>query len=76
MFQVVLLVNNCTTQRPRTLALALLQENPKADDRAIREALQFNLCRCGTHMRILQAIHRAGELMQQAGAAPSNPGAG
>jgi nicotinate dehydrogenase subunit A len=55
---------------------ALLQENPKADDRAIREALQFNLCRCGTHMRILQAIHRAGELMQQAGAAPSNPGAG
>jgi nicotinate dehydrogenase subunit A len=55
---------------------ALLQENPKADDRAIREALQFNLCRCGTHMRILKAIHRAGELMQQAGTTPSNPGAG
>jgi nicotinate dehydrogenase subunit A len=56
-------------------AQALLQENPKADDRAIREALQFNLCRCGTHMRILKAIHRAGELMQQAGT-PSNQGAG
>ena len=57
-------------------AQALLQANPKADDGEIREALQFNLCRCGTHMRILRAIHRAGELMQQAGAAPGSQGAG
>jgi nicotinate dehydrogenase subunit A len=49
-------------------AQALLQENPQADDQAIRQALEFNLCRCGTHMRILRAIHRARDLMQQANA--------
>jgi nicotinate dehydrogenase subunit A len=49
-------------------AQALLQENPQADDRDIRQALEFNLCRCGTHMRILRAIHRARDLMQQAAA--------
>ncbi len=49
-------------------AQALLQENPSADEREIRQALDFNLCRCGTHMRILRAIHRAKELMQQASA--------
>ncbi len=47
-------------------AQALLQENPQADDREIRAALEFNLCRCGTHMRILRAIRRARDLMQQA----------
>jgi nicotinate dehydrogenase subunit A len=49
-------------------AQALLQANPQADDREIRQALEFNLCRCGTHMRILRAIHRARDLMQQANA--------
>ena len=49
-------------------AQALLQANPQADDRQIRQALEFNLCRCGTHMRILRAIHRARDLMQQAAA--------
>lgn len=44
-------------------AQALLQKNPKPDDAAIRSALATNLCRCGTHMRILAAIHRAAELM-------------
>jgi nicotinate dehydrogenase subunit A len=47
-------------------AQALLQANPQASDRDIRQALEFNLCRCGTHMRILRAIHRARDLMQQA----------
>jgi nicotinate dehydrogenase subunit A len=49
-------------------AQALLQAKPQADDRDIRQALEFNLCRCGTHMRILRAIHRARDLMQQANA--------
>jgi nicotinate dehydrogenase subunit A len=49
-------------------AQALLQANPNADDQQIRAALEFNLCRCGTHMRILRAIHRARDLMQQANA--------
>jgi nicotinate dehydrogenase subunit A len=48
-------------------AQALLQRNPRADDDEIRTALEPNLCRCGTHMRILKAVKRAGELMQSAG---------
>jgi nicotinate dehydrogenase subunit A len=51
-------------------AQVLLQENPRADDQQIRQALAFNLCRCGTHMRVLRAINRAKELMQQASASP------
>ena len=50
-------------------AQALLQANPNANDQDIRQALEFNLCRCGTHMRILRAIHHARDLMQQADAA-------
>ena len=57
-------------------AQALLQRNSKPTDAQIRAELELNLCRCGTHMRILRAIHRAGELMQQAGAAPGSQGAG
>src|SRR5215470_9293545 len=34
-------------------AEALLQKNPSPSDAQIRSALQPNLCRCGTHMRIL-----------------------
>jgi aerobic-type carbon monoxide dehydrogenase small subunit (CoxS/CutS family) len=39
-------------------AKALLDANPHADDAAIRAALNGNLCRCGTHHRILQAVRR------------------
>ena len=44
-------------------AQALLERNPAASDAEIRTALEPNLCRCGTHMRILKAVKRAGELM-------------
>ncbi|CAO3417778.1 (2Fe-2S)-binding protein [Azospirillum argentinense] len=47
-------------------AQALLQEQPDADDAAIRRALEFNLCRCGTHMRILRAIRRAADTLRHA----------
>jgi nicotinate dehydrogenase subunit A len=47
-------------------AQALLQANPGATEEEIRTALQPNLCRCGTHWRILKAVVRAGELMQSA----------
>ena len=40
-------------------AKALLDANPHPSDAEIREALKGNLCRCGTHQRILRAIHRA-----------------
>jgi nicotinate dehydrogenase subunit A len=38
---------------------ALLDKNPKPTDRQIKEALAGNLCRCGTHTRILRAVKRA-----------------
>ena len=38
---------------------ALLDKNPKPTDSQIREALTGNLCRCGTHIRILRAVKRA-----------------
>jgi nicotinate dehydrogenase subunit A len=39
-------------------AKALLDAEPHADDSRIRQALEGNLCRCGTHARILRAIRR------------------
>src|SRR3954470_17275477 len=47
-------------------AQALLQRNSRPSDAEIRAALQLNLCRCGTHMRILRAVHRAAALMRTA----------
>ncbi|HEX9446213.1 MAG TPA: (2Fe-2S)-binding protein [Candidatus Binatia bacterium] len=38
---------------------ALLDANPKPTDGQIKEALAGNLCRCGTHTRILRAVKRA-----------------
>ena len=40
-------------------AQALLLKNPDPDDAEIKEALANNLCRCGTHVRIVKAIRRA-----------------
>ena len=40
-------------------AEALLRKRPEASDAEIRAFMQPNLCRCGTHMRILRAIRRA-----------------
>jgi nicotinate dehydrogenase subunit A len=40
-------------------AKAFLDENPKPDRDAIKEALNGNLCRCGTHMRIVRAVESA-----------------
>jgi len=55
-------------------AQALLQKNANPSDRDIRNALAGNLCRCGTHMRILRAIRRAAGLMRTAGASPATKG--
>jgi nicotinate dehydrogenase subunit A len=40
-------------------AAALLQSNPNPDRDAVVEALNGNLCRCGTHVRIVDAVLRA-----------------
>jgi nicotinate dehydrogenase subunit A len=40
-------------------AAALLAENPKPTEDDIRTALEGNLCRCGTHVRIMRAVMAA-----------------
>jgi nicotinate dehydrogenase subunit A len=49
-------------------AVALLRRNPSPDEDQVREALDGNLCRCGAHRRIVNAVLAA--------AAASHPGAG
>ena len=43
--------------------VALLKRHPRPTERQARDALAHNLCRCGTHLEILQAVQRAAELM-------------
>ena len=40
-------------------AAAFLAKSPKPGDAEIRKAMDGNLCRCGTHMRILRAVKKA-----------------
>ncbi len=44
-------------------AAALLAANKSPSEDQIRAALANNLCRCGTHTRIIQAVKRASEMM-------------
>ena len=47
-------------------AASLLAENPAPSDAEIDEAMQGNLCRCGTYPRIRAAIHTAAKMIQEA----------
>ncbi|UWQ36100.1 (2Fe-2S)-binding protein [Leisingera aquaemixtae] len=47
-------------------AASLLAVNPAPSDAEIDEAMQGNLCRCGTYPRIRAAIHAAAQKMQEA----------
>lgn len=47
-------------------AASLLAENPSPSDAEIDEAMQGNLCRCGTYPRIRAAIHDAAKMMKEA----------
>jgi isoquinoline 1-oxidoreductase alpha subunit len=40
-------------------AAALLARTPSPSDEQITAAMDGNLCRCGTYLRIRRAIHRA-----------------
>ena len=42
-------------------AASFLKKTPKPEVAEIKNALQNNLCRCGTHLRILRAVKRASE---------------
>jgi nicotinate dehydrogenase subunit A len=44
-------------------AAELLAKNRRPNESEIREALANNLCRCGTHLRIIRAVKRASEMM-------------
>lgn len=41
--------------------VALLESNKKPDETEIRAGLDRNLCRCGTHTRIIKAVQRAAD---------------
>lgn len=47
-------------------AAALLRKHPAPSDQQIEEAMNGNLCRCGTYLRIRQAIHKAAAMHSHA----------
>ena len=47
-------------------AQALLERNPAPSDVELRRHMETNLCRCGTHMRILRAVRRAADAARMA----------
>src|SRR5712671_2059690 len=46
-------------------SVSLLQANPHPSAEQIVQSLQGNICRCGTHPRIIEAVQRAAETMQE-----------
>jgi len=46
-------------------AQALLDKHPAPTDAQIRSHMMPNLCRCGTHMRILRAVRRAANTLSK-----------
>lgn len=57
-------------------AAALLARVPRPTDAQIDEAMNGNLCRCATYLRIRKAIHRAAELSAAPAASPAPAKAG
>lgn len=55
------------------MTVALLARNPDPTDDEIRRELSGNLCRCGTHLEIVNAVLRAAELMRQTRAKDARP---
>ena len=47
---------------------ALLDRNPSPSRREIALALDDNICRCGSHIRILRAVERAARLLHEGAA--------
>jgi len=46
-------------------AKSFLDKNPSPSEEQIRKALDANLCRCGTHTRIIKAVQRAAQQIKQ-----------
>jgi aerobic-type carbon monoxide dehydrogenase small subunit (CoxS/CutS family) len=49
-------------------ATSLLREHPRPTDQQIVDAMDGNICRCGTYPRIVAAIRRAAHLSKKRGA--------
>ncbi|NLC59136.1 MAG: (2Fe-2S)-binding protein [Armatimonadetes bacterium] len=47
-------------------AVALLERNPNPSEAQIRSALEANLCRCGTHQRVVAAVRAAARKLRAA----------
>ena len=48
-------------------SVGLLQANPNPSQAEIVQSLQGNVCRCGTHPRIVEAVRQAAKMMQEHG---------
>jgi aerobic-type carbon monoxide dehydrogenase small subunit (CoxS/CutS family) len=46
-------------------SVALLRTNPNPSQTEIMQSLQGNICRCGTHPRIIEAVRHAAKMMQE-----------
>ena len=55
-------------------AAALLAKKPKPTDADIDSAMSGNLCRCGTYLRIREAIHKAADMGPNAAVKPAQTG--
>jgi len=56
----------CTTGMIMS-SVGLLQSNANPSSAEIVQFLQGNICRCGTHPRIVEAVHQAAQAMQERG---------
>jgi isoquinoline 1-oxidoreductase subunit alpha len=56
----------CTTGMIMS-SVGLLQSNANPSSAEIAQFLQGNICRCGTHPRIVDAVHQAANAMQERG---------
>jgi nicotinate dehydrogenase subunit A len=55
-------------------AKAFLDQKPRPSRDDIKQALNGNLCRCGTHMRIVRAVERAARSMSEKGMSHEHAG--
>lgn len=46
-------------------AMALLAENPNPSEQEIRQEMDKNLCRCGSHLRVVQAIRNVSAALSE-----------
>jgi aerobic carbon-monoxide dehydrogenase small subunit len=53
-------------------AVDLLGDNPDPDERAVREGLEGNLCRCTGYQNIVRAVQSAAQAMKPGATAPAD----